>query len=1111
MEELRVRDRGAWLRGLDVLERLGSGRVAQDPERALRRWERWRAQPAFADEELLARRLRVDGLDEATLLPLLGESEDDLAGRLTDDPEWLRRIARLYDGPPAAEPIPWPVRSEKEPVGFLHLVEPLARDGIARLRSGIDRLARSHSPRDGFLPFGLADADRIVPLLLGTLGDRLRGFLTRTLVLELQIAKLEERLAGDTPGERFQSFVESLRRPEVALDLLARYPVLARESLRRVDCWVASSLELVERLAADREAIRNRFAGGDDPGELVEVQGAMSDPHRGNRSVHGLRFASGLRLIYKPKPLAVDDAFQHLVRWLGERGLEPALRAIEVLDRGDYGWVEHVEAAPCRDEEGLRRFFTRQGVLLALLYVLEGTDFHFENLIAAGEHPVPVDLEALFHPRVNVPDLGRPDDHPGASFYDSVLRTGLLPDKVWGDEQNAGVDLSALGSNEGQTTRPFWVPVGENTDEMRFEHRAQEMAPVENRPSLAGRPVSVEGHVDDVLEGFRRAYRLLLARREELAGPDGPLARFATADVRVVLRPTRAYGMLLLESFHPQVLGDALERDMLLDRIWAGVGERPFLETIIPWERRDLARGDVPLFTTRPGSRDLWTSDGERLPEVFPETGLDRLRRRLARLSESDLERQAWVARAALMVLSLDRERPLRPSFTLHEGTAEATPDELMRRARAAGDQVITLAFEEADRNRWLAVQPLAPGNWSLMEVPTDTYMGVAGLALFLAHLGEVTGDERYRRAARGALTTLRWMIRDYPGSVNGIGAFNGWGGIVYSLAELGALWADEGLLEEAEALLPRIEAGIVEDESHELLAGAAGGALAALALHRLRPSNAAVATARRCAEHLVDRAVPQERGLGWPVHGLGPRPLAGLAHGAAGIALALLAAWNRTGEERFRRAGLAAIEFERTLYSPERRNWPDLREGAAELADLHGEGEEHFMCAWCQGAPGIALARIAGLPYVDDAEVRQEITTAVATTLAEGFGKNHSLCHGALGNLDFLLQASGALDDSALRERCYRLAAGVLRSIDEDGWLFGLPQGAEPVGLMVGLAGVGHGLLRLAHPERVPSVLTLETSVCESISPGASCSRATSGRAVSGRAPNLDDKGESR
>ena len=50
--------------------------------------------------------------------------------------------------------------------------------------------------------------------------------------------------------------------------------------------------------------------------------------------------------------------------------------------------------------------------------------------------------------------------------------------------------------------------------------------------------------------------------------------------------------------------------------------------------------------------------------------------------------------------------------------------------------------------------------------------------------------------------------------------------------------------------------------------------------------------------------------------------------------------------------------------------------------------------------------------------------------------------------------------------------AAGLLHQGREGGWKCGLPQGHETPGLMMGLAGIGYGLLRLAWPERVPSVL---------------------------------------
>jgi lantibiotic modifying enzyme len=82
------------------------------------------------------------------------------------------------------------------------------------------------------------------------------------------------------------------------------------------------------------------------------------------------------------------------------------------------------------------------------------------------------------------------------------------------------------------------------------------------------------------------------------------------------------------------------------------------------------------------------------------------------------------------------------------------------------------------------------------------------------------------------------------------------------------------------------------------------------------------------------------------------------------------------------------------------------------------------------------------------------------------------------MGNLDLLLEAGRLFGDARLLSRAYTMAAGVLQSIREHGWLCGVPAGVETPGLMVGVAGIGFGALRLADPARVPSVLTLRPPV---------------------------------
>lgn len=154
-------------------------------------------------------------------------------------------------------------------------------------------------------------------------------------------------------------------------------------------------------------------------------------------------------------------------------------------------------------------------------------------------------------------------------------------------------------------------------------------------------------------------------------------------------------------------------------------------------------------------------------------------------------------------------------------------------------------------------------------------------------------------------------------------------------------------------------------------------------------------------------------------------------------------------------------MAYERGWFCPERGNWPDLR---ASRGDAAGRP---FLHAWCHGGPGIGLGRLASAPHVDDDAIGEEVAAAVATTLDQGFGQNHSLCHGDLGNLDLLWKAS---------HPAAGMAARILAGIERGGWRCGVGVRTEVPGLMVGLAGIGYGLLRAAAPATTPSVLLLET-----------------------------------
>lgn len=1035
--------------------RHGAPRLPIDHALAGKRLERWKAQSAFAKNPgLWEERLAAAGISEDELLYLLGETAEQVHAH-SDPPRWLDVIAATYGDGGTTPEFAWPARADLDRCRFLPLIEPLVAHYHARLEDEARRC-----PGAPFTP-------DIARVLTSHLPDHFAPILNRTLLVEMHILKLEEALEGDTPEARFHDFLRKLRSKPYALEILERFPVMARQIVLRLEQWLHACAELLQRLATDAPLLNV----GNAIGTLVDVYGALSDFHRNGRSVFILVFDSGFQVVYKPKPLALEVVFQKLLGWLNDRGFAPAFRQAGVIDRGDYGWMEMLQAGPCPDEAALQRFLERQGGYLALLYVLEGTDFHHENLLAAGEHPMLIDLETLFQPWLNVRDLHDPDSAAGAPLRSTVLRANLLPERWWSDGGNAGVDLSGLTAQEGQLTpKPMLAATDGGLDTMRMERRRLTIPAGENRARVEGRELSVTEFARSIESGFRRMYALLAENADAFLAQ---LDAFAGCEMRLLFRNTMHYGTVTLESLHPHALGNALDRDRLFDGLWTFHARRPFLRDLAEYERADLHNGDIPLFVTRPESRDAMHWSGERLADFFADSGLDRARRKVRALSPSDCERQVAVIRDSFDALRVSGREAGRPSYELVPSTRPSS-EELLSMACDVADRIVERAFTNEREALWLTLDYRDPNGWQLVPSAPDLYLGLPGIAFFLGHLGAATGNARYTEVARKALFAQRQQILADPKLVNGIGAFNGWGGIIYALAHLGRLWNDDALLDEAESYVERLPELIANDDMLDLVVGSAGAICSLAALAEVRPSATLDALMLACGERLLAKAEPQQRGAGWRMPVAGDRALAGISHGAAGIALALLRLYGRTGDERFRAAAIAGMEHERALFSEIEQNWPDLRAGA-DLGVDSSDGQ-HYMLAWCHGAPGIGLARIAGLPFVDDADVRREIDVAVCSTLERGFGENHSLCHGDLGNVELLFAAARVHGDAELEERAGQIAGGIADNIRRDGWLFGLPGSIETPGLMAGLAGVGYGLARLARPEAFPDVLTLET-----------------------------------
>ncbi|MFF1905404.1 type 2 lanthipeptide synthetase LanM family protein [Kitasatospora sp. NPDC058218] len=1065
--------------------------------RADRVLDRWRAQPPFDRPGWFERRLAADGLDPAALRALLAEPPEALAERLGAPEPWAERLAAAFEAPAPAGP---PVIDEQH--AFAALAAPLLADAAERLRAGLGTADPALS--------SLGSPEELTALVTPALTGTAHALAVRTVITELHVARLSGGLTGDTAEERYRGFLAGLTAPERALRLLAEYPVLARRLAVAAEQWTDTHLTLFRRLAADLPALSRTFADGRPLGRLTELATGLGDRHRGGATVCALRWEqAGVRVVYKPRPLGAELHFQQLVERLNPRLRLPLPVLPHLLGEG-YGWVAHVTAEPARDRAELRDFHHRAGALAALLYLLDAVDCHAQNLIAVRDRPVLIDLEALLHPDLHEPakDLSESERLARHDAAHSVLRSGLLPERMWDEDGNGGADLSALGWDPAALPpRAVPVLVGEGTDELRIEYRRLPVEAAGSRPVPPGEPLRPADYAAELEAGFTEAYLLLAEDKEQLRS----LVRsFAADETRLLRRDTLEYRSLLATGSHPDLLRDALDQERHLDRLWALAAWEEHALPFLAHERADLWRGDVPVFTVRPDGVDARASDGSVVPGVAVRPALESALAKVDRLGPEDLARQVQLLRLSVTTADGAREpgpaapapTPARPEAVVRAHPA-AAPDDLpagqpaedlgrlraraLEKAVAAGEQLLGEAYRGRADLAWAGPNWAPPGRWAPAELGPDLYSGTAGAVLFLDQLARVGGDREHRRAATAAEATLRRQIRRRADRLGG--GLAGTGGLLYTLAQLAAHRSGSGpdpeLDELAALLVARAAATAGEDVHHDLIAGSAGtiGGLAAWAA--VRPGPAVTDALARCAERLAGQARPHpEGGVGWlpaSLAGAASRPLAGFAHGGSGIAWALARAGALLGDGRLPELALSALEYERSLFDPAAANWRDVRED-------DGPDAPSYPALWCHGAAGIALARVelgpveplgaggavrALLPDADGELLRKERDTALDTVLRYGFGLNFSLCHGDFGNLEPLLLAGGRWRAAGLRQ-----AAATLDALDARGWVCGLPRGVHSPSLLVGLAGIGHGLLRLAAPEAVPAVLALRPPV---------------------------------
>jgi len=1031
-----------------------------DTDLAARRLAAWCRSCASGDWSLFGRRLDRDGWTIGQALSRFATVRRKASASKPawiDDAIWIEAALQS----PTKNTKTIAAFEQTEPCAFEHLFTPVVEQAEALLWSDINARVFDNLNESARACLRLSLLKELSSLSTPAIYERF--VLARKASGTPPAAAKPQQEAGTS---RYDQFVAEMKAGGFRR-LFEDKPVLLRLIASVTRQWIDTSREFVLRLDADLATIRRAILHVGADSRVAKIEGDLSDPHNSGHSVQIVSFEDGSRIVYKPKDLRLDVAWYALVERLNRAEPPLELKAVRTISRDGYGWTEFIDHAGCADQEGCQRFFRRAGAWLALFHCFAANDMHQENMIAAGDHPVPIDLETI----LQAPAEEHKAQDPEAQAFDaametvanSVMMVGLLPAYGRSPDNNVFA-IGGMTADWNSKTKVKWNNI--NSDEMRPAKSKEVGKTTPNLPHIDGRYAKFGDYIDDFIAGFEDYAKFLLHQSRD-AKQGGLFDGFTGVPVRKVIRATRFYYMLLQRLKNHRTMDDGV--------VWSA--QTDFIARLADWEkdsdplwplqqaeRSALVALNVPHFVSPSDGNEIRDATGISI-HTEATSGMDRARARVQSFDEQDIAWQITVITQNTSSLPRSAGPPARGVALKQPSRSEVavapTKEVFVAEADKIAEELSRYAIRRGPGAAWIGLDWLGDSEvFQLVCLGPELYNGVSGIAVFLAAHAAVTGCKSSGELALAGMSHLRKNLRGRNAARMarslGIGGATGLGSIVYALTVMSKSLHDDDLLADAHVAAELFTDDLIAaDKQLDVMGGSAGAILGLLRLYRDTQSSDVLKRAIKCGEYLLRQPrVGPEGHRGWSGQGSGPHGLNGMSHGAAGFAYALASLSAATGRDEFAKAASECIAFENLSYDAERSNWPDLR----------GDGEPGWPCQWCHGAPGIGLARIAMTKRggLDSKLLATDIRNALVGVERGWPGPLDTLCCGALGSIEFFCEAGSALGRSDLRELASRRLMSLLEAATSTGdyrWNSGNRQ--FNLGLFRGLAGVGYTSLR--------------------------------------------------
>ena len=902
---------------------------------------------------------------------------------------------------------------------------------------------------------------------LDSIYSRLMLVTVRSLIFEMNLWNKSHSFDG-TANEAYQNYCNRcLLDRNYRISFYNKYPAVFRGVLETIIFSIENFNTFIKRLLNDKNQIENVLCQENKFSKIVKLESNFSDLHCGGKSVFKIQLDNDYTIIYKPHSVKNEVVYQQITKKIGRKcGIR--MYTYKCIEHANYGWTEYVDYVPCKNLAEVRRYYRRMGIHIFVCYLLNSSDIHAENLIVHGEYPVIVDMETIISPYENNKFIEL-EDKIDVMIHQSVLHSGLLPFYIWSQENESGVDVSALNRSLGQVL-PIKVPAIDNA--FRIDMKIKYVKAISNIRNnllfLDGELMAPYEFRELIIEMFREAYLVFLKNTNDILKI---FKRLSSTKIRVVMQNTQQYSMMLSSSFHPELTKNVIDRQIFLYGLYDM--KKKCNEDVLESEVKDLLQGDIPYFYCNMNSLDIYDSRNDKIEGFFQHSIMEQIIKHIQFLNRKDIERQCIFIRISLSMTKYSELKHKLNVSAVYKSEVGFKKEKVITLAKKYGDFLINSAIYNNDKTdvNWIGikVQDNDRSDWHLAPLNRYFYDGKAGIAFYF-HVLKKEGMKEFNHICdildESYFRYTNQMLADCKQEKVCIGAYYGEASILYLYELCYHLYKDDKYLFYCEKQVEVLEKYFKKDNKYDLIFGNAGAILTIINLYDLTNKSKYLSLAKEMGNYLLKKSSYLDKGIGWKSD-ISPNYLAGLSHGNSGFSLAFAYLYSRTKEKQYIEIIKDILEYENSLYNPVTNNWKDLRRG-----DFDNNIDS---MAWCHGASGILMSRLKLLELMKgtvlESLILNDVIRAAQKVMKLQILQGNCLCHGNFGTISILRHYGEKMGCYEAIELSKFMLNYIMKSNEDD---FIKDCERYNPGIMIGATGIYYAMLK-QEISLLPEILLLE------------------------------------